>query len=302
MARSARTLPGELRGQAFFRTSRARELGVSRRVIASLAHPHHGVLGHHAPQTVEEDVCALALVLPPGCVISHVTAARLHRLPLPTRWRPGERIDVGRRSGTPPRARTVRGHRLAESVRTVRMSGVPVPVVAVEDLFGQLAQVLGHRDLVALGDLAVGRESTRALPDLESGLRAGAAGVVTARAALADVLPGAASAMESYLRQDVVLAGAPEPELNAPIYDEEGTLVAVADLLWRRHRLIVEYNGLYHVESAAQRRRDEARRNRLECLGYRVIVVNRDDYYERHAETMDAILVALAEQAVRLGL
>ncbi|WP_409483971.1 endonuclease domain-containing protein [Arsenicicoccus dermatophilus] len=93
----------------------------------------------------------------------------------------------------------------------------------------------------------------------------------------------------------------PAPELNAPVVDELGEPFAYADFLWERYKLVVEYNGDHHFRTPEQRLADEARRNRLERLGYRVIVINRVDHFQHWERTMQAVERALAEQARSLG-
>lgn len=284
----------------WFTSRRARELGVSRRTIEAMPHPHRGVVGHRLPENVREDVAAISLVLPPGSAAAGSLAAWLHGLALPWSWTPGELLDIGRWGGQPCRLATVRPHYLGADVTTVHLPGVSIPVVARPFVFRQLAPVLSRRDLVVLGDTIVGWRSGVDVTDVAATLTSASPGVVAARAALRDVRPGVNSAMESRLRQDFVREGFPEPELNAAIHDERGGLIGYVDFLWRSRRLVVEYNGAHHFATPQQRLEDEARRNRLERLGYRVIVVNRIDYFQHHADTLAGIRRALAEQGERL--
>lgn len=42
------------------------------------------------------------------------------------------------------------------------------------------------------------------------------------------------------------MAGLPEPALNAPIFDVDGSLVAIGDLVWWEQKVVVEYEGDQH--------------------------------------------------------
>ncbi|WP_110589712.1 endonuclease domain-containing protein [Microbacterium suaedae] len=84
------------------------------------------------------------------------------------------------------------------------------------------------------------------------------------------------SPKESQLRVLFHDARLPRPELNVNIHDGS-RFVARVDMLFRREKLVVEYQGDYHRD-AAQWRRDEMRRAELESLGYRVTYVTEADF------------------------
>lgn len=88
----------------------------------------------------------------------------------------------------------------------------------------------------------------------------------------------AESPMESVLRVVFHEARLPRPELNVEIRDG-GRFVARVDMLFRRARLIVEYQGDYHRDPD-QWQRDERRRAELESLGYRVTYVTIADLHD----------------------
>ncbi|MBF6842431.1 DUF559 domain-containing protein, partial [Acinetobacter baumannii] len=83
--------------------------------------------------------------------------------------------------------------------------------------------------------------------------------------------------METLLRLMLVFARLPEPKLNVDIVDGWGRHVARVDLLLRRWKVVVEYDGRHHETDPAQWKRDRERREALEALGYRVIVVAASD-------------------------
>ena len=49
------------------------------------------------------------------------------------------------------------------------------------------------------------------------------------------------------------------------------------DLVYRRFRVIVEYDGWHHERDARQRQKDHLRRERLEAAGWTVIVITAAD-------------------------
>ena len=73
-------------------------------------------------------------------------------------------------------------------------------------------------------------------------------GAVALRQALTLVRPGVRSPMETRARLMFVGAGFPEPEVNAPLTDSAGEWLAEGDLVWRRQRLVGEYQGEHHAD------------------------------------------------------
>ncbi|WP_262850749.1 DUF559 domain-containing protein [Mumia quercus] len=108
-------------------------------------------------------------------------------------------------------------------------------------------------------------------------------GVVRARRAFAYVRERAESPMETLVRLALVFARLPEPDTNREILDADGRFVARCDLVYWKHRVIVEYDGAWHERSKKQRARDRTRREALERLGWTVIVVLEDDLPNKRA-------------------
>ncbi|MEQ4305947.1 hypothetical protein ABNF97_31950 [Plantactinospora sp. B6F1] len=92
--------------------------------------------------------------------------------------------------------------------------------------------------------------------------------------------PGSESPQESRLRVRLVLAGVPRPETQYVVQDRRG-FVARVDLAWPDVRVAVEYDGLWHNDSA-QFHRDRQRLNRLLGSDWLVLHVTaqrlRDDF------------------------
>lgn len=71
-------------------------------------------------------------------------------------------------------------------------------------------------------------------------------GVARARKALALARVGADSVQETRARLAFHAAKLPEPELNVPIRDFHGAIVASPDFMWRKHGVVAEYDGSHH--------------------------------------------------------
>jgi hypothetical protein len=96
--------------------------------------------------------------------------------------------------------------------------------------------------------------------------------------------------METRSRLLVVRAGLPEPELNLAVHGPGGWLLE-GDLVWRRQRVIAEYQGGHH---GGRRRRslDEARRALAEDEAWAVVEIYAEDHH--HAPRRRALLRRLA--------
>lgn len=261
-----------------FSTATARAAGVpaARLRRSDLTHPTRGVhvIGD-LPDGLAERARAVGTGLGPDAAFSHVTAALLWRLPLPgdVERRPG--LDVITRSDSGQVVRTgCRGHRGLESRDVLDLRGVRT--VAPADTWCDLGD-LGRRrltveDLVVAGDAALTRiDELLGLTRLESRGRtvlqetlAGRVrprGAVALRAALALVRPGVRSAQETRTRLLFVGAGLPEPEVNVPITDELGEFLGEGDLVWRREKVVAEYQGSDHADR--ERRSEDSFRREL---------------------------------------
>lgn len=84
------------------------------------------------------------------------------------------------------------------------------------------------------------------------------------------VRPGAESVKETHVRLLCVLAGLPEPELQANI-SVNGQWVARVDMLVRAQGLILEFEGRQHLTDPDQWNRDIGRLDSLGDGGYRVV-------------------------------
>ncbi|MGN8553617.1 UNVERIFIED_CONTAM: endonuclease domain-containing protein [Microbacterium sp. SLM126] len=223
----------------------------------------------------------LMATLPGHAFACGPTAAAVHRMPLPAALQ----LSALRTPtiGVPLPHNRIR--RPEVHGRSVRVSDAQLTTVdgirctTLARTWVDLAPVLTLPRLVAVTDHLIARRGGRlrvqALHAVHESAGSGR-GAHARRDALALCSDGAESPRESELRVLLVLAGLPCPEANASVWDGD-RFVARVDLLYRRHRVVVEYDGEYH-QTDAQWRKDQARRAQLIDLGYRLVVVTASDF------------------------
>ncbi|MFV0462201.1 MAG: hypothetical protein ACK5MP_03235 [Nostocoides sp.] len=274
-----RPLPGIL-NETPFSVQDARACGVTpgRLRASDLVIPTYAVRAHRQPETLSEIAQAMALGLPSDAVFSHVTASRLHGIPLPHLV--GEdQLDVIR-DGDLSRIRRAgcRGHRGLnwrnwDTVDGLRVTALPDTWV---DLGEVLPRGLSLDDLVVAGDyVATVIDGADVLREL-LGFRVRPRGKRLLSKALREVRWPVRSPMETRTRLLVTRSGAPAPEVNAPVYDRGGEWILEGDLVWRDARVVVEYQGWVHAPISA-RSRDAHRRALAEASGWQVIEAFADD-------------------------
>ena len=100
------------------------------------------------------------------------------------------------------------------------------------------------------------------------------------------------------LRWLLIDGGLAVPEVNVNIYDSAGDFLARADLLFRKARVIVEYDGDQHRTDRAQFVKDVQRTTRLAAAGYLVLRFTGTDLVTRPqwvvATVRDALRVRTA--------
>jgi hypothetical protein len=150
---------------------------------------------------------------------------------------------------------------------------VTTPVRTAVDLACQLrsAEALAALDAFLRMQLITSAEAAALLPRF-----VGRRGVVQARRLIALADGRAESPGESWTRMRVVDAGMPVPELQIAVYEDD-VEIARLDMGYRAVRVGLEFDGVAHHSSPRQRAHDEARRERLERLGWRLIVVRKED-------------------------
>ncbi|MDQ2757668.1 MAG: hypothetical protein M3Y71_14090 [Actinomycetota bacterium] len=270
-----RPLPPVLRGEAFtILGGTVGGVSKSRMLRDDLARPTYGVRRDGPPSTLTELATATALALPPDVAFSHATAAGLLNLPLPSEV--GAPLHVMRTSGRNRirRAGCV-GHLGLERRELLIQSGLTL--VSPADTWADLAD-LPLDDLVVLGD-AIASRGASTDPLVKAVARRGRV-PHRSRSALSLVRVGSASPMESRSRLVFIRAGLPEPELNAAVTDDGDEWIATGDFVWRRRRVMAEYQGEYHFADFDQGDRDITRRLLAQDHDWRYVEITKRDIFE----------------------
>ena len=249
-----------------------------------------------------ELVFATAPQLHAAAVISHGSAAVLHRLPM---WPNAiDRVHVtrNRNSGGNRRA-VVQVHAapLTEMDITT-IDGVPVTSLARTVL--DLCRTVPIEQAVAAGDRALAFGLVRAVLEEHLAQMTRWPGIRQARRAVTLLDPRSESAGESVSRVRLHEDGLPAPELQQDIYDEDGQFVARVDFCWQKQRTIGEFDGKIKygrmlksgqsIEDVlfAEKRREDALRD----LGWQIVRWLWADLYRRGV-IRDRVLRAFARSA-----
>lgn len=282
----ARALPDHLTGRAFT-LAEGRAAGLSAQVLdaSGLRRPTRGVrAAGRAP--LAGDVAArcreLLPVLPPDAAFSHVTGLDLLGIDRPRGVRrPGlVHVEVPQAVDR-PRRRGVTGHIRSSAAGAPVVVRDGLPVVRAARLWTQLAGELDDAEVVVLGDAMLRRGVPQSSLD-ELGHEVGrlvprSRGLRRLRLALPLLRAGTDSCQETRLRLALVGSGLPCPVVNRPVLDGVGRFVALPDLSYPEQRVAVEYDGDVHRTEPRAWRRDVARRQALDDLGWRQITCTADD-------------------------
>ncbi len=269
-----------------------------------LAAPHRGV---RIRATDVGDLlarCRAALLIAPsGARLSHVTALRLAGAEVPFELMDDDVVHLEvDHPDSRTRARGIVGHRRVTS-RPRQLAMVRgLPSVAPAAAWAQMARVLTVRDLVAVGDALIRRKS----PITTIAALLGTARMLDARApgsraigeALSIIKARTDSCMESYVRWELVTAGLPCPEVNIAVR-QGGRLIAMPDMSYPELKIAIEYDGDVHRTDRRTWRRDVARRQALEALGWRMVTATADDALRQPARLIGWVLEARRSQAAR---
>lgn len=260
-----REIPDDLLARPFT-TATAASYGVTAGQLqgARCRRLFHGVyLGAHVGVTVQILAEAIALVLPPGAVVSGATAALLHGADVRAGADAG--VDVTtlraaqiRRSGI----RATSAYLESGDVETVY--GIPVtsPTRTAFDLARRrvlIERVVGIDAMLNRGGCALSGLATY-IDD-----RFGWRGIRWAREALTYAEPLAESPMETRQRMRLVLAGLPRPRAQYTLLTVSETFVARLDHAYEEFRVAPEYDGEVHRESWRQ---DNERQELIRAQGW----------------------------------
>lgn len=280
-----------------FSVADAKRAQVSRaRLRASdLSAPFHGVRSVGTPTSIDELATAYAAKMMPDARFSHTTAAAMLRMRMPEGFTE-DLLHVARPAPhRAPRGAGLIGHRVPSGSPSVVARGVRVS--APIETWIQCGSMLSVDDLIIMGDGLVRRRRPDAtLLELaaavdDAGTRPGVASV---RRALPWLRPGTDSARETALRLLIARAGLPEPEVNGVIMNRFGVEIAHGDLVFRRQRVILEYEGRHHA-AEGQFSIDISRLDELMEEEWRVIRVDKI-LMDRRAELLRKIETALSRR------
>jgi hypothetical protein len=175
----------------------------------------------------------------------------------------------------------------------IEISGITVTTVARTGFDGaRLAPNL--REAVAFIDpLLRATGTTRAhLATYVEGLGPGWKGIRQARRAIGLANPAARNGWESRLRVWwVVEAGWPAPEINIPVFDLDGRLVGIPDLLDVEAATVLEFDGELHRQRR-RHREDNVREEDFEDLGLQVVRADSLDLLHHEPELRHRVLRA----------
>ena len=181
----------------------------------------------------------------------------------------------------------------------IRHQGLPIstPAQTFLDLAGGGGLTLV--DLVVLGDSLV--KARRISPEqlVQAAAAATGRGAKLARRAAGFVREGVDSAMESRLRMLIVLAGLPEPDVNVIFRKPDGSWLMRLDLYYAAYRLLVEYDGRQHANDPRQWHRDITRRETLDSMKIRLLIVTKDDFYQTPELVLERIRNLLVERGAK---
>lgn len=274
-----------------FTRRQARLAGIDWRALAGPRHqrPFRGVYLRTEAVAGVQSIAAAALMVAKDseAVASHHTAALLWGGVVPETAATHVTVPAGH-----TRRRTA-GLVVHEGDRqTLRRRGVPVTAPA--DTFVDLARYLGLVDLVVLGDSLVGA-GVVSLEGLQTATEKTGRHMRLARRAAGLVRAGVDSPMETKSRLLIVLAGLPEPEVNHRLRDADGTVRRRLDMAYPQVRLAIEYDGRQHAESTQQWQGDVYRREELDGMRWRLVVLLANDIYRTPQRTIDRIRAAMGQ-------
>lgn len=226
--------------------------------------------------TLELRLQAARLSLPGSVAVSHLTGLRLRGFVV------GPLLPLHFATCHPHQHRdpTIALHRYRHEFAVEVLNGFIVTPPA--RTFVDLGTLLDDRRLLRVGDWMVAHGLVGLDELREFCAESHLDGVRRARRVAKHVREHVGSVRESDLRWAMCRGGLPEPEVNVDILDEHGLWLARGDLVYRRQKVLVEYDGWQHERSAKQRQWDHIRREQLEAAGWRVIVVTSIDMHKPH--------------------
>ena len=171
-----------------------------------------------------------------------------------------------------------------------------LPISTPEQTFLDLAAVgVGLVDLVVVADglIKAGHASPQRL--IEAAAQWNGRGCRLAGRAAPVARKGVDSPQETRLRLLLVLAGLPEPRVNLIIRGRDGSWRRRYDLAYEHVRLLVEYDGRQHAEDTSQWTSDIYRREELDQIRWRLVIVTSEGIYREPLRTLERVRAALLD-------
>ncbi|HSP39397.1 MAG TPA: DUF559 domain-containing protein [Frankiaceae bacterium] len=214
---------------------------------------------------------------PPGAVLSHGSAARVHELEPLDPWKP----EVPTLTATLARSARVPGtsryqlHRAALPEAHLHHGGL-LPVTAAARTVVDLARALPMAEGVVLADSAL-RLKLCSLDDLHQAYLDCQTwpGALSAGRAVFFADPLSESPLESLVRVRLQECSVPAPRLQVPL--QVGEYTYRLDFLWEEHRTIGEADGLSKYDDPSVLRAEKLREDRLRDLGYEFVRITWQD-------------------------
>lgn len=262
--------------------------------------PFAGVRESTQPTTPLELARAYLPKMAEAEFFSHATSALLHGMWLPLRIEREMTVHVSvRKPHRGPRDRRVSAHHLVDRPGLVwTLAGMATS--NPWETWAQLAWLLTEDELVVAGEslLAKGRSRVRRMLDALVSVASDPTRHFHAKlaAAAGRLRIGSRSAAETRFRLFLVRNGLPEPEVNVRLHRADGRFLAESDLVYRRERVLIEYEGDGHREKR-QFRRDITRVEELQDEGWHVVRVTEDDARQHPEATVGRIRRALARRS-----
>jgi hypothetical protein len=296
---AAADLPPIMDGCPFMRDD-ARAVGLRPETLPRLVSEgvvRHVVRGVYIDNRVPDDLASraacLRLRLPPGAVVSRLTAAWL--------WGVDGRMPEERegpvvvectvpRGVQPIRRPGVRGYAAPLGDDDVCLvAGIPT-TTSERTSIDALRWLRPHMSLAVADALAaMGLVSPDAVVT-RLGDFAASPGIRQARYLAGLIDPLTESFGESWLRLRIVDAGFPRPRAQIEVLDAMGRCVMRLDLGWEDRRIAVEYDGEEHHSTAAQLAHDRRRREVLErTYGWRILAVGKGEVLGQSLELEKAV-------------
>lgn len=251
---------------------------------ADLWRPTHGVRTTDPPLDLLERARAFAAASRWPFAFSHVTAALLLDVPVAEQMEADCQLHIMRGTvSNRMRRDEVCGHRGLEWRRTIYVHGLPV--IDPCDTWVDLGEMVGAGKSAGLDDLIAAGDAVANLVGAVEPLtraverRVRPRGKVTLTYAIPRIRVGSASAMETRARLMIIRAGLPEPLLNEPVVSESDEWLGCGDFVWRKERVVGEYQGVRWHSSTEQQAADEVRFERFRRNDWTVIPIVSDDVF-----------------------